>query len=66
MTRPETQQSVRLTIDGAPVEVRPGATLLEACRQMGTEVPTLCYLETLTPVNVCRICVVEVERNRTL
>ncbi len=59
-------EMVRLTIDGARVEVPAGATLLEACRQVGTEIPTLCYLETLTPVNVCRICVVEVERNRTL
>ncbi len=68
MTSPETstRQTVKVTIDGARVEVPEGATLLEAARQMGTEIPTLCYLETLTPVNVCRICVVEVERNRTL
>ena len=59
-------EMVQVTIDGVSVEVQKGATLLEACRQMGTEVPTLCYLETLTPVNVCRVCVVEVERNRTL
>ena len=59
-------EKVRLTVDGASVEVEKGATLLQACQQMGTEVPTLCYLETLTPVNVCRVCVVEVERNRTL
>ena len=70
MTRRKTttapHQTVRLTIDGAPMEVKADATLLEACEQMGTAIPTLCYLETLTPVNVCRICVVEVERNRTL
>ena len=59
-------QMVSVTIDGASVQVEKGATLLEACRQVGEEIPTLCYLETLTPVNVCRICVVEVERNRTL
>ena len=70
MSRPDHDkgctQMVQLTIDGASVEVEAGATLLEACHKMGTEIPTLCYLETLTPVNVCRICVVEVERNRTL
>ncbi len=70
MTQPESSarstETVQLTIDGAPVEAPRGATLLEACRRMGTEIPTLCYLPTLTPVNVCRICVVEVERNRTL
>jgi len=38
-----------------------GATLLDAARQLGIETPTLCFLENLTPVNVCRICVVEVE-----
>ena len=43
-----------------------GATLLDACRAKGIETPTLCYLETLTPVNACRVCVVEVEGSRTL
>src|SRR5262249_33646671 len=38
----------------------------QACRQEGIDTPTLCYLENLTPVNVCRVCVVEVEGSRTL
>ena len=33
---------------------------------LGIDTPTLCYLENLTPVNVCRVCVVEVEGSRTL
>ncbi len=57
---------VDVTIDGATVRVPEGATLLEACRQQGIDTPTLCYLENLTPVNVCRVCVVEVEGSRTL
>jgi NADP-reducing hydrogenase subunit HndD len=57
---------VELTIDERPVSVPEGATLLEACRQQGIETPTLCFLENLTPVNVCRVCVVEVEGARTL
>ena len=57
---------IELTIDGTQVAVPAGSTLLEACRSMGKEQPTLCYLETLTPVNVCRVCVVEVEGSRTL
>ena len=57
---------VDVTIDGRPVRVPEGATLLEACRQQGIDTPTLCYLENLTPVNVCRVCVVEVEGSRTL
>ncbi|HLH84775.1 MAG TPA: 2Fe-2S iron-sulfur cluster-binding protein [Trebonia sp.] len=57
---------VDVTIDGQPVRVPEGATLLEACRRQGIDTPTLCYLENLTPVNVCRVCVVEVEGSRAL
>ncbi|MGE0827498.1 MAG: 2Fe-2S iron-sulfur cluster-binding protein [Candidatus Binatia bacterium] len=61
-----TQRIVELTIDGHKVRVPEGATLLEACRLNNIATPTLCYLENLTPVNVCRVCVVEVENSRTL
>jgi predicted molibdopterin-dependent oxidoreductase YjgC len=57
---------VEITIDGRPVSVPEGTTLLQACRREGISTPTLCYLETLTPVNVCRVCVVEVEGSRAL
>jgi len=57
---------VPLTIDGRAVEVPAGATLIEACKTLNIDVPTLCYLETLTPVNACRVCVVEVEGARVL
>ena len=57
---------VTLTIDEVEVVVPEGSTLLDACRALGKDQPTLCYLETLTPVNVCRVCVVEVEGSRTL
>ncbi len=57
---------VDLTVDGRAVRVPEGATILQACRQLGIDVPTLCWLETLTPVNVCRVCVVEVEGARVL
>ncbi len=57
---------VEITIDGKPVTVPEGATILQACRQVGIDTPTLCYLENLTPVNVCRVCVVELEGARTL
>jgi predicted molibdopterin-dependent oxidoreductase YjgC len=43
-----------------------GSTLLQAARSIGIDTPTLCFLENLTPVNVCRICVVEVEGSRML
>ncbi len=59
-------QSVELTIDGRDVRVPEGSTILQACHALGLRTPTLCYLETLTPVNVCRVCVVEIEGSRTL
>jgi predicted molibdopterin-dependent oxidoreductase YjgC len=64
--RPAPKRVVEITIDGRPVKVEEGSTLLAACRQAGVETPTLCYLENLTPVNVCRVCVVEVEGSRAL
>ncbi len=60
------QREVELTIDGAPVRVPEGTTILQACRSLQIDTPTLCYLENLTPVNVCRVCVVEVEGSRVL
>jgi NADP-reducing hydrogenase subunit HndD len=57
---------VDVEIDGVQVRVPEGATLLDACRAQGIDTPTLCYLENLTPVNVCRVCVVEVEGSRIL
>jgi predicted molibdopterin-dependent oxidoreductase YjgC len=57
---------VELTVDGQPVRVFEGSTILDACRQLGVDTPTLCYGDTLTPVNVCRVCVVELEGARTL
>ena len=58
--------SVALTIDGRAVSVPDGTTILSACATIGVTIPTLCFLETLKPVNVCRLCVVEVEGARVL
>ena len=57
---------VEVTIDGEAVRVTEGSTILDACRRLGVSTPTLCFADTLTPVNVCRVCVVEVEGARTL
>jgi predicted molibdopterin-dependent oxidoreductase YjgC len=57
---------VELTIDGRPITVDAGSTILDACRAQGVDTPTLCYLENLTPVNACRVCVVEVAGSRVL
>ena len=55
-----------VTIDGHPITVPLGTTILEAARQLGIHIPTLCYHEDLCLAGVCRICVVEVEGQRTL
>jgi predicted molibdopterin-dependent oxidoreductase YjgC len=60
------RKMVELTVDGESVRVFEGSTILDACRRLGIDTPTLCYGDTLTPVNVCRGCVVEREGARTL
>jgi predicted molibdopterin-dependent oxidoreductase YjgC len=58
--------TLELTIDGTSVNVPAGSTILDAARVLGVDTPTLCYGETLTPVNACRVCVVEVAGARVL
>jgi predicted molibdopterin-dependent oxidoreductase YjgC len=67
-TEPErpAPEPLSIEIDGRAVMAPNGSTILEACRAQGIDTPTLCYLENLTPVNVCRICIVEVAGSRTL
>ncbi|MGB0097902.1 MAG: 2Fe-2S iron-sulfur cluster-binding protein [Solirubrobacteraceae bacterium] len=57
---------VGLTIDEQQVEVPEGSTVLDACAKLGIDTPTLCFGETLSPANACRICVVEMEGGRAL
>ena len=57
---------VEVVIDGRQTTVREGTTILGAARELGITIPTLCYLETLTPANACRLCVVEVQGARVL
>jgi predicted molibdopterin-dependent oxidoreductase YjgC len=58
--------TVRLTIDEKIIEVPEGTRLLDAARQNGLSIPTLCYHRDLTPTGNCRICVVEVQGQRFL
>ena len=58
--------TVTATIDGQDVTVDEGATILQACREAGVDLPTLCYGSTLAPANACRVCMVEVEGSRVL
>lgn len=58
--------TITLTLDDREITVEEGTTLLEAARQAGADVPTICYHEATTPNAICRICVVEVEGQRIL
>jgi NADH dehydrogenase/NADH:ubiquinone oxidoreductase subunit G len=51
---------IHLAINGCPVSVEPGTTLLEAARFLGLPVPTLCHMDGLSPYGACRLCVVEI------
>ena len=57
---------VELSVDGQKVSVPEGATILDACKALEIETPTICWGETLRPVNACRACVVAVEGSRVL
>lgn len=57
---PETT-AVTLTIDGVPVTVKAGTTILGAARKAGVRIPTLCYLRNVNAIGSCRICVVEAQ-----
>jgi bidirectional [NiFe] hydrogenase diaphorase subunit len=50
----------KLTINGSEIQVPEGRTVLEACREHGIHVPTLCYHPALEPYGACRLCMVEV------
>jgi NADH-quinone oxidoreductase subunit G len=52
----------KLTIDGIEVEVEPGTSVLQACEQIGIEVPRFCYHERLSVPANCRMCLVEMEK----
>ncbi len=52
----------KLTIDGREIDVADGLTVLQACEQVGIEIPRFCYHERLTIAGNCRMCLVEMER----
>ena len=54
---------VRVNVDGRTAEVPRGTTILQAARQMGVTIPTLCHYRGLSPYGACRVCSVELEAN---
>jgi len=59
-------ERIKLTIDGAPIEVDPGSTVLDAAKKAGVHVPTLCFHPELRLEGSCRLCVVEIEGMKSL
>ncbi|MGI6594788.1 MAG: NADH-dependent [FeFe] hydrogenase, group A6 [Christensenellales bacterium] len=57
---------VNLKINGIDVQVKAGTTILEAAKQVGIKIPTLCYLKDINAIGACRVCVVEVKGARSL
>ena len=53
---------LKVTIDGREAMVPKGATIVEAAKQVGVDIPVFCYHEKLTPVGACRMCLVEIEK----
>lgn len=52
---------VTITIDKKTVQVPKGTTILEAAKQNGIPIPTLCYLKDINEIGACRVCLVELE-----
>lgn len=59
-------ETVNIQINGMPLSVPKGSTILEAARIGGIEIPTLCYLKDINEIGACRICMVEVKGARSL
>ena len=54
-------ETVNIKINNVPYTVKAGSTILEACHEVGIDIPTLCYLKEINEIGACRICVVEVK-----
>jgi NADH dehydrogenase/NADH:ubiquinone oxidoreductase subunit G len=53
--------NVKVTVNGVTVEVPKDSTIINAVREAGFNVPTLCYHPDLSPTSACGVCVVEIE-----
>ncbi len=62
----EVTKTMNITIDGKKIAAKAGQTILEAAMEAGIRIPTLCNHPALQPIGACRVCLVEVARQRTL
>lgn len=60
------QEMIKITIDSRVIEVAKGSTVLQAARQAGVAIPTLCFMEKINEIGACRVCVVDVAGYRGL
>ena len=59
-------EMVNIKINGMSVLVPEGYTILEAAKEIGINIPTLCFLKDMNEIGACRVCVVEVKGARSL
>ncbi len=62
-TEPEAS-TVAVTVNGVEIHATPGDLLIDACEKAGTYIPRFCYHPRMTPVGMCRMCLVEVDTGR--
>ena len=55
---------INLKINNIPVQAEPGSTILEAAREAGIQIPTLCYLKDVNKTGACRVCTVEIKSTK--
>ena len=58
-----TKDTINICINGNRTKAKQGQTILEAAKETGIHIPTLCYHEKIMPHGACRLCIVEVEKN---
>ena len=58
------EEKVKIIIDGIEMEVPKTYTILDAAREAGIDIPTLCHLKDINEIGACRMCIVEVEGAR--
>eukprot|EP00126_Sphaerothecum_destruens_P013036 Sdes_comp22311_c0_seq1m20788 len=56
------QKTIEVSVDGVPVNVLPGSTVIQACEAAGVEIPRFCYHDRLSIAGNCRMCLVEIEK----
>ena len=59
-------EMINIKINGMPFSVEKNTTILDACRQFGIKIPTLCFLRDINEIGACRMCMVEVKGARSL